>query len=25
VLAAKGGKAGAACENCGRLLFWPAA
>lgn len=24
VLAAKGGKAGAACENCGRLLFWPA-
>ena len=24
-LAAKGGKAGAACENCGRLLFWPAA
>ena len=22
VLAAKGGKAGAACENCGRLLFW---
>jgi len=25
VLAAKGGKAGAACENCGRLLFWPSA
>jgi hypothetical protein len=25
VLAAKGGKAGATCENCGRLLFWPAA
>jgi predicted nucleic acid-binding Zn-ribbon protein len=25
VLAAKGGKAGAVCENCGRLLFWPAA
>ena len=25
VLAAKGGKAGASCENCGRLLFWPAA
>ena len=24
-LAAKGGKAGATCENCGRLLFWPAA
>jgi predicted nucleic acid-binding Zn-ribbon protein len=24
VLAAKGGKAGATCENCGRLLFWPA-
>jgi len=23
VLAAKGGKAGAVCENCGRLLFWP--
>lgn len=23
VLAAKGGKAGATCENCGRLLFWP--
>ena len=22
VLAAKGGKAGASCENCGRLLFW---
>ena len=25
VLAAKGAKAGASCENCGRLLFWPAA
>ena len=25
VLAAKGGKAGATCENCGRLLFWPSA
>ena len=23
-LAAKGGKAGATCENCGRLIFWPA-
>ena len=23
VLAAKGGKAEATCENCGRLLFWP--
>lgn len=22
-IAAKSGKAGAACENCGRLLFWP--
>ena len=22
-LAAKSGKAGASCENCGRLLFWP--
>lgn len=23
-LAAKGGKADATCENCGRLIFWPA-
>lgn len=23
VIAAKSGKAGASCENCGRLLFWP--
>lgn len=23
VIAAKSGKAGATCENCGRLLFWP--
>jgi predicted nucleic acid-binding Zn-ribbon protein len=22
-IAAKSGKAGATCENCGRLLFWP--
>ena len=23
-LAAKGGKSDATCENCGRLIFWPA-
>lgn len=24
VILAKGGKSGATCENCGRLIFWPA-